>query len=471
MPAPSLAFSCCLTSLSTDSFADMQFEADADRLRAAFAGYGDIKTYFDLVKNRGMIFITYFDLRAAERARDGMHNTNIGGRPIDVHYSLPRADEQSGPCDEDKNQGSVLVSLRQQRPINEFELGRIQKIVQYFDSRAAALFGDELQNKPFMGDTLDLQYVWDELDAQLPPPPASEVVRETSVVSSQPPRGSSDRSGRRSGEGPGYGEVRGGGYRGTPDSGNATDDRRGPYPTGPPPASNRYGEQPLASSAVDDRLEQARKVQQLLATLGANAAPPVATAPARRPPLSQTPVHDSYNALVPNRYQTSGPPQTPTSYAPTPITNYAPTPATSSYSSTRPPAPRPTVYDPPQPIPPNKYSSYQAPNATHPHPSPQSQRGNVPPDMYNMMQHQQQAQRSGPPSSQNYMSQPQPSGMPYKSPAPYAAPASQNTQGYAQGPQGGAANNVGSLLAMLVSRSLSLDSCARLTQDAQQSNR
>ena len=46
-----------------------------------------------------------------------------------------------------------------------------QKIVQYFDSRAAALFGDELQNKPFMGDTLDLQYVWDELDAQLPPPP------------------------------------------------------------------------------------------------------------------------------------------------------------------------------------------------------------------------------------------------------------------------------------------------------------
>ena len=79
----------------------MQFEADADRLRAAFAGYGDIKTYFDLVKNRGMIFITYvrlpsciasqfdhpqFDLRAAERARDGMHNTNIGGRP--VHFSL-----------------------------------------------------------------------------------------------------------------------------------------------------------------------------------------------------------------------------------------------------------------------------------------------------------------------------------------------------------------------------------------------
>lgn len=47
------------TTMRTDMSADLQFEADADRLRAAFAGYGDIKTYFDLVKNRGMIFITY----------------------------------------------------------------------------------------------------------------------------------------------------------------------------------------------------------------------------------------------------------------------------------------------------------------------------------------------------------------------------------------------------------------------------
>ena len=36
-----------------------QFEADSEGLRASFAGFGDIKTYFDLVKNRGMIFITY----------------------------------------------------------------------------------------------------------------------------------------------------------------------------------------------------------------------------------------------------------------------------------------------------------------------------------------------------------------------------------------------------------------------------
>ena len=40
----------------------IQFEADSDGLRASFAGFGDINTYFDLVKNRGMIFITYVSL-------------------------------------------------------------------------------------------------------------------------------------------------------------------------------------------------------------------------------------------------------------------------------------------------------------------------------------------------------------------------------------------------------------------------
>lgn len=36
-----------------------QYEADSDALRADFERFGQIKTYFDLVKQRGMIFITY----------------------------------------------------------------------------------------------------------------------------------------------------------------------------------------------------------------------------------------------------------------------------------------------------------------------------------------------------------------------------------------------------------------------------
>jgi hypothetical protein len=45
-----------------------------------------------------------------------------------------------------------------------------QKVVEFFDSRGAATFYDEMQDKPFLGGTLDLRFVWDELDPILPPP-------------------------------------------------------------------------------------------------------------------------------------------------------------------------------------------------------------------------------------------------------------------------------------------------------------
>lgn len=36
-----------------------QYEADTERLRTQFEAFGQIKTYFDIVRNRGMLFITY----------------------------------------------------------------------------------------------------------------------------------------------------------------------------------------------------------------------------------------------------------------------------------------------------------------------------------------------------------------------------------------------------------------------------
>lgn len=48
--------------------ADRQYEADIDGLRASFDRYGQIKTYFDLVKQRGMIFITYVSFTVVQYA-------------------------------------------------------------------------------------------------------------------------------------------------------------------------------------------------------------------------------------------------------------------------------------------------------------------------------------------------------------------------------------------------------------------
>lgn len=40
-----------------------------------------------------------------------------------MHYSLPRRDEQKGPCPPDKGQGSVMATIRGARFLNEADLG------------------------------------------------------------------------------------------------------------------------------------------------------------------------------------------------------------------------------------------------------------------------------------------------------------------------------------------------------------
>ena len=46
-----------------------------------------------------------------------------------------------------------------------------QKIVEFFDSRGANLFHDQMNDKPFNGGTLEIKHVWDEPDSGVPPPP------------------------------------------------------------------------------------------------------------------------------------------------------------------------------------------------------------------------------------------------------------------------------------------------------------
>jgi transcription initiation factor TFIID subunit 15 len=76
-----------------------QYETNSDDVRRQFEEFGSIKTFFDLISTRGMVFVTYvslfvygekmcfnwkcqFDLRAAERARDRLQGSEISGRPV-----------------------------------------------------------------------------------------------------------------------------------------------------------------------------------------------------------------------------------------------------------------------------------------------------------------------------------------------------------------------------------------------------
>lgn len=68
-----------------------------------FEEHGEIKTFFDLIANRGMVFVTFvglqhcfsahklnpipqYDIRAAERARERLQGSEISGRPVPCYF-------------------------------------------------------------------------------------------------------------------------------------------------------------------------------------------------------------------------------------------------------------------------------------------------------------------------------------------------------------------------------------------------
>ncbi|EPQ60124.1 hypothetical protein GLOTRDRAFT_112872 [Gloeophyllum trabeum ATCC 11539] len=342
---------------------NIKYETDSNDVRRRFEEHGDIKTFFDLIANRGMVFVTYYDLRAAERARERLQGSEISGRPIDVHYSLPRDDntskeqEKSG---QQEMQGTLLVTLRNSmsgQPIDDNEVRRKfqqfgdvksvtlsesgrpdQRYVEFYDIRAAEEAYDRLRHQGLQDGVMDIALGWEMDHSQRSPNPRRDE-RYDREYDEPSPRGrvrgrggrgrgrgrggyggddwdhrdfdrDRDRGRRYGDDGYGGGGGGGGGGRGRGRGGynSRFDDRDSGYrggPGGPPPSTNYSGgpggpsyggpsgPAPVRSyfeAPVDERLEQARKVQQLLAALkqpqgGAPpSAPPQASAPPVPPP-------------------------------------------------------------------------------------------------------------------------------------------------------------------------------------------
>ncbi|KAF8333168.1 uncharacterized protein EI90DRAFT_637413 [Cantharellus anzutake] len=357
---------------------NIKYESDSSAIRRQFEEHGQIRTFFDLIHTRGMVFVTYYDLRAAQAARAAMQGREVSGRPIDVHYSLPRGDERQQRCDREKAQGTLLVTLRNSNQvIDENEVRRkfqqfgdvkavrivpgrseyvwtspflkssnssfpstSQRLVELYDTRATEQAFDAMRHQGLQDGVMDLEWAWDVLDdpvvEQPAPPPrstgsyrGSEDSYNRDRPSRGPPRGRGGRGGGPSGRDDDYYDRR---DRDPYPSGESSWDDDRPYGGrgggrgrgGPPSGSSRggYGQDryesrdtydrsytapppPAPATQVDDRLEQARKVQQLLAALknpqdlGAPAPPAAPTTPqaANRAPAASfgSPNGPAYN--------------------------------------------------------------------------------------------------------------------------------------------------------------------------------
>ncbi|SCZ94797.1 BZ3500_MvSof-1268-A1-R1_Chr12-1g03665 [Microbotryum saponariae] len=289
---------------------NVKFGTDVQDIRDLFEPIGHIKTLFDMLDKRGMVFLTYFDLRAAMMAKDKLHEKRLSGRPIDVHYSLLKDSDLEKTCDSDKNQGSLSLHVVGARgPVDEREIharfgvfGEIKHVVasaargggrqgstliEFFDSRAMERAYHEMNGQPMAGGTIELRYEWDlttmhpapstELHTPRPNLPPSRSRTDRSDQDPYTRDGRPQRDHRKSSREYSPPARRNYGSEGSYPSGG-TGHHQG-YGSGAPSAS--------ATTALPDQLEQARKMQALLATLtAANNAAAAATGGAVAPALS-----------------------------------------------------------------------------------------------------------------------------------------------------------------------------------------
>ncbi|CEQ41725.1 SPOSA6832_03474, partial [Sporobolomyces salmonicolor] len=232
---------------------NLKFGLSSEEVRAPFAAIGDIKTFFDLLEKRAMVFITYYDARAAMMAKDRLHNHPLAGRPMDVHYSLPRDADLAQDCDREKGQGTLSILIRSpsggplppptdQEIFNRFgPFGDIKAVfpspqrpemryIEFFDSRGAAQAFDQLGGREMAGGVAELKFEWDQ---QVPTPAPAPPVAGTPAYGAPVPPPAGVAPGM-----PSYGQQQPA-YPGAPVP--------GPYGA-PPPSNVGYGAPPPSNA-------------------------------------------------------------------------------------------------------------------------------------------------------------------------------------------------------------------------------
>ncbi|MFQ6094473.1 MAG: RNA recognition motif domain-containing protein [bacterium] len=67
---------------------NLSYQTTEDDLREAFSAYGDVLSA-RIIGGRGFGFVEMESIEAAERAKDGLNETELGGRTIRVDDARP----------------------------------------------------------------------------------------------------------------------------------------------------------------------------------------------------------------------------------------------------------------------------------------------------------------------------------------------------------------------------------------------
>ncbi|CCA67828.1 hypothetical protein PIIN_01652 [Serendipita indica DSM 11827] len=303
---------------------NIKYETDSAEFRRKFEEFGEIKTFFDLISHRGMVFCTYYDMRAAERAKDRLQGTELAGRPIDVHYSLPREDQRKSVKtfsitskislrNSEPNQGIIIVTLidSPSKSIDDVELRRklqtfgdvksIQpnngrpdsRMIEFYDTRSADEAHGKLRHQPLQDGIMETEFAF--LGDYMPPGPAmqEECITEGEDVAEEDEEVAETMTIVEAVIGTTI----------TMDEievaclhlGMSID---GVVERSPPPRARSNGD----SGPEREKLDQARKVQELLAALKqtGGGGPPASGPPPSQPPMPYSPPPNATGPPPPN---------------------------------------------------------------------------------------------------------------------------------------------------------------------------
>ncbi|XP_050376087.1 protein MEI2-like 1 isoform X2 [Argentina anserina] len=139
-------------------------------LKDLFEQYGDIRTLYTACKHRGFVMISYYDIRAAQKAIRSLQSKPLRRRKLDIHYSIPK----DNLSDKDVNQGTLEVynvdssvsndelsklfgSYGEIKEISDAPNKRHNKLIEFYDVRAAEAAVHALNTSEIGGRQIKLE--------------------------------------------------------------------------------------------------------------------------------------------------------------------------------------------------------------------------------------------------------------------------------------------------------------------------
>ncbi|KAF9915924.1 hypothetical protein BX616_005048 [Lobosporangium transversale] len=139
---------------------NLGYAAQADEVRKLFEPYGEIQSLCDKIQDRGMAFIRYFDIRAAEYAKKEAHGTILHDRAGSLSINIKGIDGASVSDQELEQFFSQYGEVRRIRPPNS---NKFPRILEFFDIRHTVKAYHDSHGKYLKDGKIECYYAWDEV--------------------------------------------------------------------------------------------------------------------------------------------------------------------------------------------------------------------------------------------------------------------------------------------------------------------